>query len=325
MGNLDNEKILFPRVFLGDWPMPKEWIDRIVSLRQIPDGYTEALLLANELKTDYEAHRIVTPSVHNSADSTNAITADNATSEATLILLANDLKAMMNAHFADITAHNSADSAITLADATTLKTAVLLINACRTAYEAHRVNVTVHDGADTVNVIAALPAYSWTQRYSGDEGATVTNDRDVSETRNQQVGTTKKYIKEQKRTFKVPITDTEFRDWLKLAQADPNAASDATAGTLRRNAGTVLTGFTMLIYDMQTDPGNESDIPSFTGDADAQVMYNCVLDGGQSKVYNGEQLVFQLEGEALVGYLTGSGSGKGSKGDFGTFTAVSYS
>ena len=53
--------------------------------------------LANELRTDYEAHRAST-TYHESADSTNTISAAAATTVATLIALATELRTDIDAH-----------------------------------------------------------------------------------------------------------------------------------------------------------------------------------------------------------------------------------
>lgn len=331
---LGNEKIMSPRIFVADSRLSSAWIDRIAATAtklQIPDGYTEAKLLANELKTDYEAHRVVTPAVHNSADTTNVISAAAATTIATLVLLANDLKAKYNAHCADATAHNSADTTnvVATADADStdddggLKGAVTLLNAIRTAYEAHRVNVVAHDGADATNVIAMLTAVSWTQRYAGDDGAEIIHSREIANTRNILFGNTRYYIKDQGLKFKIPISEFAFRDLIRLLQLDPSADADVdTGGFYKRNSGIEMAGFTVMIYDHQTDPDNESDVPDPTGDTNGQLIYNAMVTAEPVIRFTGEQNILSLEGDGISGYLAGSGDGKGHRGCFGTFKAV---
>lgn len=122
-------------------------------------------LLANDLATKYEAHRILTSGpVHGAADSTNVITAATATTKATAILLLNDIKAMFNAHCALIAGgvHGAADttnpvSTTDLTSSATWSEIQVMADAIRTAYEAHRQLTagSVHEGADATNTISA--------------------------------------------------------------------------------------------------------------------------------------------------------------------------
>jgi hypothetical protein len=62
-------------------------------------GLDTAIALLNDIKTQYEAHRVLTAgSVHGAADSTNVVTAADATNLATLITLADDLRTQYEAH-----------------------------------------------------------------------------------------------------------------------------------------------------------------------------------------------------------------------------------
>lgn len=114
--------------------------------------------LLNELKTDYEAHRVLTAGgVHGIADATNTITAANASSTATRIALANDLRAKINAHRI-LTAggvHGAADTTnvITAPVATDDSTALILALQIKTKYNAHIVLTAggVHGAADSTN------------------------------------------------------------------------------------------------------------------------------------------------------------------------------
>lgn len=125
-------------------------------------GLSSTIALANALKADYNAHRILTAgSVHGAADSTNATTSADATDLASLITLLNELKTDYNAHRI-LTAggvHGAADTtnAITTSNATTLATASALASALKSAYNAHRILTagSVHGAADTVNGTSA--------------------------------------------------------------------------------------------------------------------------------------------------------------------------
>ena len=90
----------------------------------------------------------------------DTVTAANASDLATSITLVNQLKAVINRHFADTFAHNTAVSAqITTADAATLLTEVqTLANAIKTAYTTHLSASNVHFNNDATNTIAAANA-----------------------------------------------------------------------------------------------------------------------------------------------------------------------
>jgi hypothetical protein len=117
--------------------------------------------LLNEEKTDYEAHRVLTAgSVHGGADSTNTITAANASDTATRVALANDLRAKINAHriFTSGGVHGAADSTniITAPVATDDASALILALDIKAKYNAHRVltSGSVHGLADSTNVVS---------------------------------------------------------------------------------------------------------------------------------------------------------------------------
>lgn len=125
-------------------------------------GLDLAITLVNELKTDYEAHRVLTAgSVHGAADTTNTVTSADATDLASAQTLANEIKVDYEAHriLTAGSVHGAADTtnAVTAANATDLSTLITLVNDLRTQYEAHRVFTTggVHGAADTTNVVSA--------------------------------------------------------------------------------------------------------------------------------------------------------------------------
>jgi|GEM_PF-3787946 len=71
----------------------------------------------------------------------------------------NRIKGVLNAHFADTLAHNTAVSAaISTADATTLATGLALATAAKTAYGTHRTASNVHFNNDATNTISAADA-----------------------------------------------------------------------------------------------------------------------------------------------------------------------
>lgn len=122
----------------------------------------EAIILLNEIKADYEAHRILTAgSVHGAADTTNVVSSADATDLASAITLANEIKVDYEAHrvLTGGGEHTVADAVnvVTAANASDLGTLVTLANDLRVQYEAHRVYLTgpCHGAADATNVVAA--------------------------------------------------------------------------------------------------------------------------------------------------------------------------
>ena len=101
----------------------------------------EAILLVNELRSVYNAHRVLTgASVHGHADSTNSVGSPAATDLASAETLANEIKAKLNLHYLMLSK---------------LEEAITLVNGLATEYEAHRVLLTSHGVADAVNLITA--------------------------------------------------------------------------------------------------------------------------------------------------------------------------
>lgn len=118
----------------------------------------------NEVKTDYEAHRVDATS-HTNADAANAIAAADATDQTSAETLANELKADLNSHFAAL---SEGEEAITLvndiavqyeahiAETTMLDEALTLVNELAANYELHRVKQpAVHSVANTTDAISA--------------------------------------------------------------------------------------------------------------------------------------------------------------------------
>lgn len=136
-------------------------------------GLDLAILLVNDLRTQYEAHRVLVGGgpVHGSADGTNSIAAPLATNLATAITLANDIKAKYNAHRQDVSGappiHGAVDSTniVTSGDASTLANLITLVNEIRVDYEAHRQLIAggVHTVADGTDIVTALTVGATTQ------------------------------------------------------------------------------------------------------------------------------------------------------------------
>lgn len=99
------------------------------------------------------------PDYRNQSVTRVTVTAAAATDTATSVTLVNDVKSVVNEHFADATAHNTAVSAaIATATATDLATGVTLGNAIKAAYNTHLAEANVHFTNDGTNTIAAANA-----------------------------------------------------------------------------------------------------------------------------------------------------------------------
>lgn len=127
-------------------------------LKEICDVGNALITLGNELKADYNLHRVKV-GAHRRPDATNAIAADAATNAATALTLANDIKAKYNAHIADTIPHFVADTTNTEANdnASDESTTYVLLNSLKDEFNAH-LEDTGHAQDDTVNEVTAEDA-----------------------------------------------------------------------------------------------------------------------------------------------------------------------
>lgn len=121
--------------------------------------------LLNEIKTDFNAHVILTAgSVHGAADNADVVATADATTIATAIALANALRAAYELHRVKTSSsiHGAADNtnAITAPVATDGASCVTLANDLKAKYNLHRVVIaaSVHGAADSTNVTSAADA-----------------------------------------------------------------------------------------------------------------------------------------------------------------------
>ena len=136
-------------------------------VRKIPENVVYALAAAWNAKQEASVasffHADITqktsgqfqaPTVAN-----DSIGSANASDLATSLTLVNETKAVMNRHFADSFAHNTAVSAaVTTATATDLATAITLGNALKAAFNTHRAAANVHFTNDGTNAVASTDA-----------------------------------------------------------------------------------------------------------------------------------------------------------------------
>ena len=109
--------------------------------------YEKTKALADETKTQYEAHRVLVGTQHAVEDSTNTVTASAVSSKATAITLLNQIKAKFNLHCAEPEAHGK----------TVVKAAIKALgDELKTKYESHRILVgTQHAVEDSTNGVTA--------------------------------------------------------------------------------------------------------------------------------------------------------------------------
>jgi len=98
--------------------------------------------------------------IHLVDDTTNVVTSADATDQATLNTLLNEIKADYNAHRVSTTFHSNADNtnAVTSADATDLNSSITLANEIKADYNAHRTQATIHPYNDYNNVVTSADA-----------------------------------------------------------------------------------------------------------------------------------------------------------------------
>ena len=126
-------------------------------------GNTDTIVtLANDLKEQYEAHRIRTlDNIHGAEDTGNVVSSPDASDLASAIILLNELKADYEAHRI-LTANNVHDApdtgnAVTAPDATDLQTAAALANDLKARYEAHRIKEdSVHGNPDVYDQVTIV-------------------------------------------------------------------------------------------------------------------------------------------------------------------------
>lgn len=127
------------------------------------DATRQSLItLVQELSVDREAHRTNTGGVwHSSLDTTTVLgTTATLSSFKDIAERLNLLKALDNAHYADVTAHGATTTAVSVANATedSIDSMVALANDIRTKRGTHLASASAHtgsSGADTINTISA--------------------------------------------------------------------------------------------------------------------------------------------------------------------------
>jgi len=122
------------------WQIPVHSTDDTTNVVTSSDAIDQISVntLLNEIKGDYNTHRVST-TFHEIADNTNVVLSADAISESTAVTLANEIKADYNAHRSQAGVHYDDDTGntVTSADATNLTTAIILTNEIKSDYNHH--------------------------------------------------------------------------------------------------------------------------------------------------------------------------------------------
>lgn len=141
-----------------------------VRARKTPDALIHALVAAHNLRQTEavasffhaDTTQLTSGYYDNPSVADDLVTAANGSSLATNIALLNDILAVLQRHFADTLAHNTAVTAALALDAlesTAIEaTTVTRANALKVAYGAHLSEANVHFTNDATNTVAAVDA-----------------------------------------------------------------------------------------------------------------------------------------------------------------------
>lgn len=173
---------------------------------------------------------------------------------------------------------------------------------------------------DAVKDSSQIPTSEWEQLYSKGD-VTISAGREIIEVGNDQIGTTALYIANQPVEITLPLSEDSFNILLKYAQIDPTWSSGDTTFDYKDNRGVELSGFSLLIYDKNEDPTNETNTPDVTADSRTHIFFEVVNKAGTDIHYNSDQGIVTLTLTALANNSS-SGNAKGLKGMCGTFTAA---
>jgi len=116
--------------------------------------------LLNEIKSDYNTHRVST-TFHDVVDATNVVASADATDLATSMTLANEIKTDYNLHRSEATVHphNDDGNTVTSADGTDLATTIILANEIKGDYNGHLV------ATKAANTVTFTPPDSWVKCF----------------------------------------------------------------------------------------------------------------------------------------------------------------
>jgi hypothetical protein len=114
------------------------------------------VVLANELRTNYNSNHRTSATLHANADTTNTISSPVATNLSTSITLLNELATKINAHLTQSGVHNTSDTAngFAFSTPTDLSSALSLAHLIQTKYNSHLLQLGAHGIDDSTNVVS---------------------------------------------------------------------------------------------------------------------------------------------------------------------------
>lgn len=176
------------------------------------------------------------------------------------------------------------------------------------------------DQANALITSQQLPTAGWVQLNT--QGAVELNyERDALDLENAQSGVVAVATKSDRGTLKIPFDSTSFDVLTKYIVVDPNFNENDYYFVMASNRGTTLTGVSLLVYDKDLDPTNETNVPNLTNaDQSLRVIFEGVSSEGVMEKWDGEQDIIEVTFRLLANQ--GSGSARGKHGFGGRATAV---
>jgi len=138
--------------------------------------------------------------------------------------------------------------------------------------------------------------YEWKQVYTlGD--VIVRKTKETTETRNDQIGKIKEYIKDEIMEIEIPFSRADYeviKDYVMLDRE--SVGTEAEAIPLRNERGYDLSekAVSLFIYSKAYDPSNTSDIPDVDADPQSYVIYKAYAKGDYEDIFNEDQKVIKV-------------------------------
>lgn len=169
---------------------------------------------------------------------------------------------------------------------------------------------------------ASVSGYKWVQIYTGDGGVEYVKGRSTSDITNQQIGVVDVVVDEETSTLRMTVAANSLavlRD-LNVFNVGSTGSSGHMGDKEARGASMFTKGLSFLVYDKNTDANNETDNPNVSADAFTWVVFNAVPLTEAGMKWNAERNTVSLEYRLLAS--TSTGSSKGYKSAFGSFTSA---
>lgn len=175
------------------------------------------------------------------------------------------------------------------------------------------------DQCNTAVSSQTLPTAGWIQLFTKGE-VSIEHARESEKLMNDQNGVTGIYITDDMRNIKIPFESTSFDELTQYCIVDPNYDTGDYYFLMKSNRGEEITGVSLLIYDKDLDPTNNTNVPNLSlADQSARLIFNAVIDTSVTEKWDGSQDILEASFTAVSN--TGSGSAKGVQGVGGRITA----